>query len=125
MSSKFYGIKLFQLFISEHYDESGYNISLLKVKIQNQVREALIDTGAQCCCMKTSTAKELMLSHLIDDQFSGIMQGVGSQRFIGKIHLVKLEVDGMKLSNAFYILDEMPVDICIGWYKILFVRNMY
>ena len=96
------------------FDSAPNKPVTLEIKIHNQFRQALVDTGAQISCIKSSTAKSLMMGHLIDSDHAGVMQGVGTQKFIGKIHLVRFELEGIPVCKEFYVLDQMPAEIVIG-----------
>ncbi|CCW71324.1 unnamed protein product [Phytomonas sp. Hart1] len=75
---------------------------------------AFVDTGAAVSILKTAAAEKCELMHLLDRRFSGMVQGVGTQKCLGAMHMVPVNVSGLFIPFSFRILDEMMFDIIIG-----------
>ena len=70
--------------------------------------------GAQTTIMSEACAKRCSIMRLVDQRWSGIAKGVGTQRIIGRVHMVQLEIAGVYLASSFSILQEQPMDMLLG-----------
>jgi len=98
--------------------ESFFEIHMLyfNCSINGVLLKAFVDTGAQMSIMSKKTAIKCNVDYLIDHKFKGIAKGVGTQKIIGKIHLLDLEIDskGTSLPCSFRILEDQDLDIIFG-----------
>lgn len=47
-------------------------------------------------------------------RWSGIAKGVGTQRIIGRIHMVQLQIEKDYLASSFSVLEQQPMDMLLG-----------
>lgn len=47
-------------------------------------------------------------------RWSGIAKGVGTQKIIGRIHMVQMQIEGDFLASSFSVLEEQPMDMLLG-----------
>lgn len=47
-------------------------------------------------------------------RWNGIAKGVGTQRIIGRIHMVQLQIENNYLASSFTVLDQQPMDVLLG-----------
>lgn len=64
----------------------------MTVKINNVDVKFLVDTGAQISILPLSVASACNLNHLIDEQYSGELKGVGTDKIMGRIHYVEIQL---------------------------------
>merc|ERR1719229_755709 len=51
---------------------------------------------------------------LVDKRFAGIAKGVGTQKIIGRVHMVQIQIEEQFLTSSFSILEEQPMDMLLG-----------
>lgn len=100
----------------DHLPESFTQVHMLYINAEvNGISiKAFVDSGAQTTIMSKKCAEKCNLVRLIDYRFSGIAQGVGTSKIVGKIHVAQ-----MKIGNSFFpfsitVLEESHVDFLFG-----------
>ena len=51
---------------------------------------------------------------LVDKRWAGIAKGVGTQKIIGRVHMVQIQIGDDFLTSSFSILEEQPMDMLLG-----------
>lgn len=51
---------------------------------------------------------------IVSFRWSGIAKGVGTQRIIGRIHMVQLQIEKDYLASSFSVLEQQPMDMLLG-----------
>lgn len=64
----------------------------LTAKINNHEIKFLVDTGAQMSILPISVAIACNLQNMIDDKYNGELKGVGSDKIMGRVHYLELEL---------------------------------
>ena len=64
--------------------------------------------------MSEVCARRCNIMRLVDQRWAGVAKGVGTQKIIGRVHMVQLEIEGVYLSSSFSILQEQPMDMLLG-----------
>ncbi|OTF82889.1 rings lost / DNA-damage inducible protein ddi1-like protein [Euroglyphus maynei] len=100
----------------EYLPESFAEVAMLYIncKVNGFPIKAFVDSGAQSTIMSKACAERCNILRLIDNRWSGIARGVGTQRILGKIHLVQLEINGVFVPCSFTILEHQPMDMLLG-----------
>lgn len=93
----------------------------LTAKINNHEIKFLIDTGAQMSILPLSVAIACNLQNVIDDKYNGELKGVGSDKIMGRIHYVELELAYGFYSCGFTICKNDDLVPLIG---IDIIRNL-
>lgn len=86
----------------------------IKCKVNGFSIAAFVDSGAQCTIMSKACAERCNVTRLIDDRWLGIAQGVGTQKILGRIHMVQLQIGNDFLPSSFNILEQQPMDMLLG-----------
>jgi len=76
--------------------------------------KAFVDSGAQMTIMSSECARNCGLTDLIDVRFSGIAQGVGTQKILGRIHTAYVQIGNDCLSSTFSVIENQPMGVIIG-----------
>lgn len=100
----------------EHMPEAFGQIHMLyiKCKVNGTPIDAFVDSGAQSTIMSKACAERCNVTRLIDDRWSGIAKGVGTQKILGRIHLCQLQIENDFLPSSFNVLEEQPMDMLLG-----------
>jgi len=100
----------------EYHPESYGEVTMLYIDciVNDTIIKAFVDSGAQSTIMSKACAQRCNILHLVDTRWSGIAKGVGTQRIIGRIHLVQLQIGGDFLATSFTILEDQTMDVLIG-----------
>ena len=61
-----------------------------------------------------AAAERCGIQRLVDKRFAGIAKGVGTQKIIGRVHMVQIQIEDQFLTSSFSILEEQPMDMLLG-----------
>ena len=61
-----------------------------------------------------AAAERCGIQRLVDKRFAGIAKGVGTQKIIGRVHMVQIQIEEQFLTSSFSILEEQPMDMLLG-----------
>jgi DNA damage-inducible protein 1 len=100
----------------EYSPEVFASVTMLYIdcKVNGTPFKAFVDSGAQQTIMSLEATKKCNISHLIDRRWCGIAQGVGTQKIIGKIHVVDMGIESVFIPTSFSVLENQPMDILLG-----------
>ena len=86
----------------------------IKCKVNGTPIDAFVDSGAQSTIMSKACAERCNVTRLIDDRWSGIAQGVGTQKILGRIHLCQVQIENDFFPSSFNVLEQQPMDMLLG-----------
>ena len=86
----------------------------LEAKIMGQKIKFLIDTGAQVSLLPLNIVKICNLDHLLDQRVAGELKGVGSDRVMGKIHYLEVELPCGVIPCSFTICENSDLVPILG-----------
>ncbi|CAD1471690.1 unnamed protein product [Heterotrigona itama] len=100
----------------EYNPETFGSVVMLYVncKVNGFPVKAFIDTGAQSTIMSDACAERCHIMRLVDTRWAGIAHGVGTQRIIGRIHMVQIQIGNDHLTTSFTVLAEQSMDMLLG-----------
>ena len=100
----------------EYLPESFGEVTMLYIncRVNGYDIKAFVDSGAQFTIINKACAERCNILRLSDSRWSGVALGVGTQKIIGRIHLVQLEINGDFLPTSFMILEHQPMDMLLG-----------
>ena len=103
-------------FAIEQYPELFMRVDMLfiEAKIETVPLTAFVDTGAQVSIISVATAKKCNIHHLIDKRFATTMMGVGTQKSVGRIHVVQLQIADKFVPISVTVLENFDYDLLIG-----------
>lgn len=64
--------------------------------------------------MSTDCAERCKIMRLVDTRFSGIAKGVGTQKILGRIHMVQVQIANDFFVSSFSILEDQKMDMLLG-----------
>lgn len=76
--------------------------------------KAFVDSGAQMTFMSSACAERCNVTRLIDSRWSGIAQGVGQQKIIGRVHVAQIQIENDFLQSSFSVLQDQVMDLVLG-----------
>lgn len=86
----------------------------IKCKVNGYPIDAFVDSGAQSTIMSKACAERCNVTRLIDDRWSGIAQGVGTQKILGRIHMCQIQIEENFFVSSFNVLEQQPMDMLLG-----------
>jgi len=86
----------------------------IKCKINGIDIKGFVDSGAQMTIMSASCARKCDLMRLVDTRFSGMAQGVGTQKILGRVHTGQIQIENDYIASTFSIMEDQPMDLIIG-----------
>jgi len=86
----------------------------IQCKVNNCEIKAFVDSGAQMTIMSASCARKCDLMRLLDTRFSGMAQGVGTQKILGRIHTGQIQIGHNFIGSTFSVMEDQPMDLIIG-----------
>ncbi|CAA2977238.1 DDI1 homolog 2 [Olea europaea subsp. europaea] len=100
----------------EHMPEAFGQVHMLyiKCKVNGTPIDAFVDSGAQSTIMSQACAERCNVTRLIDERWSGIAQGVGTQKILGRIHICQVQIENDFLASSFNVLEHQPMDMLLG-----------
>jgi DNA damage-inducible protein 1 len=100
----------------EHNPAAFAQVSMLyiNVKVNNVPVKAFVDSGAQMTIMSPDMARRCNVGHLIDTRFQGMAVGVGSQRILGRVHMMPLTIEGESYPCMVTVLERDNMDFLLG-----------
>lgn len=90
------------------------NMLYIRCKVNGHPISAFVDSGAQSTIMSKACAERCNILRLIDNRWSGIAQGVGTQKILGRIHLCQVQIENDFLASSFNVLENQPMDMLLG-----------
>ena len=77
-------------------------------------QKAFVDSGAQTTIMSAQTAEECNIMHLLDKKMAGMAHGVGTGKILGRIHQVRIEVQGQHIPVAITVMEQESMPFLFG-----------
>jgi predicted aspartyl protease len=90
------------------------NMIYLIAKIMGNEIKFLVDTGAQVSLLPLNVVKMCDLEHLMDEKYSGELKGVGSDRVMGRIHYLEVELECGLIPCSFTICEKEDIIPILG-----------
>ncbi|OZJ05488.1 hypothetical protein BZG36_01627 [Bifiguratus adelaidae] len=101
----------------EYNPESFARVTRLYVRAEINGRQlvALVDSGAQSTVISPETAEACGLLRLMDTRFSGVAQGVGTAKILGRIHSAQMKLDNnVFVACSFYVVEGKGSEMLFG-----------
>jgi len=86
----------------------------INCKVNGHDVKAFVDSGAQATIMSQAAAERCGIMRLVDQRWAGIAKGVGTQKIIGRVHMVQIQLEQEYLTSSFSILENQPMDMLLG-----------
>jgi DNA damage-inducible protein 1 len=82
----------------------------------NKTIKLFIDTGAQISIMSLNKAHSLGIEEFIDKSYNGMADGIGSQKIIGRIHYLEIQIDNYIIPMSIDVVENIndKFDILVG-----------
>ncbi|KAM3128724.1 hypothetical protein pb186bvf_019136 [Paramecium bursaria] len=86
----------------------------VEINVNKHPVQAFVDSGAQSTIMSEACAEKCGIIRLLDKRFSGVAVGVGTQKILGKIHAVDIQIMDKFIPCSLTILEGDGIDFLLG-----------
>ena len=86
----------------------------IECSINGNEIQAFVDSGAQSTIMSQRCAEKCNLLKLLDTRMSGMAQGVGTCKILGRVHAAQIQVGDRFFTTSLTILEDNKVDMLFG-----------
>merc|ERR1719402_292359 len=86
----------------------------IRCKINGLEIKGFVDSGAHMTIMSGPCARKCDLMRLVDTRFSGMAQGVGTQKILGRVHTGQIQIGNDLIGSTFSVMENQPMDLIIG-----------
>ncbi|CCD24248.1 Ddi1p NDAI_0C05890 [Naumovozyma dairenensis CBS 421] len=99
----------------EYTPEVFFQVPMLYVNLEvnGYPVKAFVDSGAQSTIMSVKLAEKTGLTRLIDKRYAGEARGVGTGKFLGRIHQAQVKIETQFVPCTFSVID-IDIDILLG-----------
>ena len=103
-------------YAQEYVPEMFAKVTMLyiDIKVHGKAMQAFVDSGAQSTILSKKCAEKLEIMRLADTRFSGQVVGVGTDKIVGRIHAINLEIGGNFYDCSIYVIENAKIDMLFG-----------